>query len=137
MRIFVQANLDMKHLKELSDLELAAQEEKQGAIAGINSHAVDQMKLAMKRRETEFQQELLAKQEHGQASAAETDQLIVAHQQEVTTLKESLASEQQQQKKVRSITNVTLLTCCDICIGHSSRCYLIRFLNARERKASD
>ncbi len=93
-----QARVNLKHYKEKTRLDQEAEEEKKSTFLSLEEQSLQQMQLAIKKNDLEFQKELAEKQSH--ISVDESDKLIAAHQKEMQALKENLEAEQQQQKQV-------------------------------------
>ena len=93
-----QARVNLKHSKEKAQLDQEAEEEKKSTFLSLEEQSLQQMQMAIKKKEMEFQKELAEKQ--SLMSVNDSDKLIAAHQKEMQALKENLEAEQQQQKKV-------------------------------------
>ena len=93
-----QADLDIKHNKELLSLEQEADEEKHNALSDLDTRTHQQMQQAVQHKENEFQAAMEEKQTS--MSSKEADQLIKNHQRDMEALRESIEIEKEQQRQV-------------------------------------
>ncbi len=94
--IYTQVEVDLKHRKELSALELESQDEQVDTLAKHSDETRQLIETSLRKKEADFKEQLVSQQ----LSLEESNKLISEHQREMAALRDNMKAEEDQQKKV-------------------------------------